>query len=122
MAVSKQQAEANVDFNTLRDAVRRLYYAAFWTPDRPVDAEELWVEVRDAAGFPAGNAPKQLPFNGLRVEYDINRIRGIGALTVKSKGESEFTSDQAKAFVLLHGKELQDRLDKTVRDFLKEKL
>lgn len=120
MAVAKQQEQE--DFSKLREAVRRVYYAAHWTPDRAVDAVELWTAVRDAAGFPSGNSPKQLPFPGIKVEYDVNRLRALGALTAKIKGESEFTSDQAKAFVLLHGKELQDRLDKTVREFMKEKL
>jgi len=119
MAVAKQQEES---FPNLRDAVRRLYYSAHWTPDRPVDSAELWTAVRDAAGFPHGNAPTLLPFDGIRVEYDANRLRLLGKLVRKSKGDPEFTSDQARAFLLLHGQEIQDRLDKTVRDFLKEKL
>src|SRR5271156_374595 len=114
MAVAKQQEETN-----LLDAVRVLYYAAHWTPDRPVDAGELWTAVRDAAGFPKGNAPKQLPFDGVRVEYNSNRLRLLGKLIRNAKGESEFTSEQVQAFLLIHGKELNDRLDATVRDFLK---
>lgn len=41
----------------LIEAVRDLYYAAHWTPDRDVDAIALWTAVRDAAGFEAGHAP-----------------------------------------------------------------
>ncbi len=122
MAVSKQQQEEAVSFPNLRDAVRVLYYSAHWTPDRPVDAGEIWTAVRDAAGFPKGNAPVPLPFDGIRVEYDANRLRLLGKLVRKSKGDPEFTSEQARAFLLLHSQELQDRLDKTVREFLKEKL
>lgn len=117
MAVAKQQEDSN-----LRDAVRVLYYAAHWTPDRPVDEAGIWTAVRDAAGFPHGNSPTPLPFDGIRVEYTADRLRLLGKLVRKSKGDPEFTSDQARAFLLLHGQELQDRLDKTMRDFLKEKL
>lgn len=109
-------------FEILRNAVRRLYYAAHWTPDRAVDSAELWTTVRDACGFPKGNSPEQLPFDGIRVEYPIDRVRSMGILTRKQTSDPEFTSTQARAFLLLHGRELQDRLDKTVRDFLKEKL
>lgn len=53
---------------------------------------------------------------------DIGRIRSIGVLMRKKKGIPEFTSEEARAFLLLHGTELEDRLNKTVRDFMKEKL
>lgn len=62
------------------------------------------------------------PFDGIEVKYDVSRIRLLGKLVRKSKGIGEFGSDEARAFILLHKSELQDRLDKTVRDFLKEKL
>lgn len=42
------------DYETLRDAVRDLYYAAYWYPDRYCDAEDLWINVRNAAGFVPG--------------------------------------------------------------------
>jgi hypothetical protein len=41
----------------LIEAVRALYYAAVWHPDRPVDAAALWTTVRDAAGFEPGQSP-----------------------------------------------------------------
>ena len=42
------------------EVVRRLYYACHWIPDREVEAEELWKDVRDACGFPKGQAPTPL--------------------------------------------------------------
>lgn len=45
-------------YDKLKEAVRNLYYAAHWSPDRPVDDAKLWEAVRDAAGFDKGNAPK----------------------------------------------------------------
>lgn len=41
---------------SLRRAVRRLYYAAYWKADRKVDEDKLWTAVRDAAGFKPGTA------------------------------------------------------------------
>ena len=38
----------------MRAAVRELYYAAYWSPDRNVDAQKLWENVRDAAGIEPG--------------------------------------------------------------------
>lgn len=61
-------------------------------------------------------------FEGVRVSYDLNRLRLLGKLVVKPKGDADFSTDQTRAFVLLHGPELEDRLQKTVRDFMKEKL
>lgn len=114
--------QENVELVNLKNAVRRLYYSAHWTPDRPVDAGELWTTVRDAAGFPSGNSPVPQPFDGVRVEYTIDQLRLIGKLIRNSKGNPEFTSEQTRAFLLLHGQELQDRLDATIRSFVKEKL
>jgi len=61
-------------------------------------------------------------FVGIEVKYDVSRVRLLGKLVRKAKGVGEFGSDEARAFILLHKQELQDRLDKTVREFLKEKL
>ena len=41
----------------LRKAVKDLYYAAHWTPDRNVNAAALWEAVRDAVGLEPGHAP-----------------------------------------------------------------
>ena len=43
-----------LDCRALQEAVRNLYYAAHWTPDRECDAEALWTAVRDAAGIEPG--------------------------------------------------------------------
>jgi hypothetical protein len=54
-------------FWKLREAVRNVYYGAFWTQQGPAtgrnqelpedEAVRLWTELRDAAGFEPGNAP-----------------------------------------------------------------
>lgn len=68
------------------------------------------------------DSPQTLPFVGIEVKYDVNRVRLLGRLVRKQKGVGEFSSEEARAFILLYGKELQDRLDQTVRQFLEEKL
>lgn len=50
-------AAAEASAAALRNAVSAVYYAAHWTPDRPVDAAKLWTDLRDAAGFEPGRAP-----------------------------------------------------------------
>lgn len=45
-------------FNTLREAVEKLYDAGHWTCDRDVDERALWENVRDAARIQPGNSPK----------------------------------------------------------------
>lgn len=105
----------------LRNAVRALYYSAVWHADRPVDEQALWTAVRDAAGFAKGNSPIELPFDGIKVSYETSRIRQLGA-NFRAKRGDDFTSDKVRAFLLLHGQELVDKLDKTVREFLEEKL
>ena len=55
----KDVAEYSGDkFERLREAVKELYYAAHWTPDRECDDAALWTAVRDAAGLEPGGAPK----------------------------------------------------------------
>lgn len=49
------------DLFDLWDAVHRLYYAAVWYADRPVDEAKLWADVRDAAGFRNGESPRLTP-------------------------------------------------------------
>lgn len=105
----------------LRNAVRALYYAAVWHADRPVKEQELWTAVRDAAGFAKGNSPAELPYDGIQVSYPVDRLRQIGHLVSAKKGR-EFGTPETRAFLLLHGQELIDKLDATVREFLSEKL
>ena len=52
------------------EVVRRLYYAAHWTPDRPVDADELWKDVRDACGFEKGHSPKPIKDENADLQKD----------------------------------------------------
>ena len=107
----------------LRNAVRALYYAAVWHADRPVKEQELWTAVRDAAGFAKGNSPAELPYDGIKVLYPTDRLRQIGALVSKHKQTGrDFGTPETRAFLLLHGQELVDKLDATVREFLQEKL
>lgn len=47
-------------FRRLRNAVEALYYAAYWSPDRPCDASALWTAVREAAGLPPGQSHERL--------------------------------------------------------------
>ena len=105
----------------LIEAIRRLYYAAHWTPDRPVDEAKLWTDIRDAAGFKPGGSPKAIPFDGIQVAYTLDRLRQIGHLVSAKKGR-EFGTTETRALLLLYGSELIDRLDETVRKFLEEKL
>src|SRR5271167_4622512 len=104
-------------FETLRNAVRNLYYSAHWTPDRPVDVVKLWTDVRDAAGFKHGGSPKEIPFDGITVSYDVDRLRQIGHLVSAKKGR-DFGTNETRALLLLYGSELKDRLNETVRKFL----
>lgn len=51
--------DLETEHRRLVEAVARIYFAAHWRPDRRVEGEkELWGELRDAAGFEAGQAPK----------------------------------------------------------------
>lgn len=44
----------------LHKAVTKLYFAAHWSPDRECDAEKIWTELRDAAGFAPGYSTEVL--------------------------------------------------------------
>lgn len=44
----------------LREAVKALYFAAYWHADRPVDEAALWTAVRDRAGIEPGQTGKVL--------------------------------------------------------------
>lgn len=55
---NREMGPQPTEHERLREAVRAIYYAAHWIPDRDVpNADELWTEVRDAAGFTPGGAP-----------------------------------------------------------------
>ncbi len=48
------------ELKRLKSAVAAVYYAAAWEADRPVDAQKLWANLRDAAGFAPGYSPTKL--------------------------------------------------------------
>jgi hypothetical protein len=119
---SKEAMKPEVtEFDILQDAVKNLYYSAAWHADRPVDEAALWTAVRDAAGLTPGRSPKEVVFEGIRASYDLQRIRLLAGKIREKRGE-DFSTDKARAFLLLHGQELQDKIDSTVRQFLEEKL
>jgi hypothetical protein len=51
------------------------------------------------------------------VIYSLEHLRLLGR-----EVREGFTSEQAQAFLLLHGQELKDVIDQTVKDFLKKKV
>jgi len=58
-------------------------------------------------------------FNGVRVEYSIDRLRLIAS---SINGRAGFTSKQIDAFLLIHQNELQSKLDQTVKNFIQSKI
>lgn len=60
VAKEMQEQSAELRYQKLREAVRRLYYSAHWFADRDVDKAQLWTDVRDAAEFTPGGSPKAL--------------------------------------------------------------
>jgi hypothetical protein len=58
----------------LLTAVLALYTAAFWSPDRPVDAIALWTDVREAAGIASGTGPA--PLTAEAIDSELNDIEG----------------------------------------------
>lgn len=44
----------------LHKAVTKLYFAAHWSPDRECDAEKIWTDLRNAAGFAPGYSTEVL--------------------------------------------------------------
>ena len=67
------------------------------------------------------DSPEAVPFDGIQASYSVDRLRQIGHLAIAWKG-IEFGTAETRAFLLLFGKELQDRLDDAVRKFFEEKL
>lgn len=56
------------EHQNLVKVVHNLYYSACWVPDRDVDADALWLAVRNAARFEPGHAPKPIPH---RYNYNL---------------------------------------------------
>lgn len=67
----------HLDTDRLVNAVKAVYYAAHWTPDRPVDAGALWTELRDAAELEPGKSPVPIPTPSLttRIAAAAEEIR-----------------------------------------------
>ena len=63
----------------------------------------------------------EIVFEGIEVSYSVDRLRQIGHHVSAGKGR-EFSTAETRAFILLYGQELQDKLNETVRKFLEEKL
>lgn len=63
MAYQQAVVEAIAEIETMREAVKSVYYAANWSPDRPVDSEALWATLRDAAGLTPGETVTRVPLN-----------------------------------------------------------
>ena len=116
------ETAAYAELSAVRRLISRLYNAAYWTPDRFVPEEaELWESLRNAIGQLPGQSPQPLPFDGIQIAYSADRLRQVGQHIAAKKGR-EFGSKEARAFMLLYGQELTDKLDATVRQFLQEKL
>lgn len=57
-------------------------------------------------------------FEPLTIELSVERLRVLGKLTRKE----EFTTEEAKAFLLLYREALESEINETIRVFLKKKL
>jgi hypothetical protein len=44
----------------IREAAKKLYYAAHWSADRDVEENKLWENLRDALGLEPGNSPEEI--------------------------------------------------------------
>lgn len=64
------------------------------------------------------------PTHPLDMTFDlsVDRIQRLGSLLVRGKHIDTFTMDEAGAFVRLFGGQLQDKLNETLRNFIKEKM
>lgn len=54
-----------------------------------------------------------------QIEVSVERLRLLGS---KIRKDSEFTSEDAKAFLQLYGEQLKSKMEQTLKDFLQEKL
>jgi hypothetical protein len=62
-------------------------------------------------------ALEPLFFEGIQVEYSVDKLR-----LLVSAHRQGFSSDETRAFLTLYAGELKALLDKTIRDFLKNKV
>ena len=59
-------------------------------------------------------------FTGVLVKYPLGKLRLLCAEL--RRGGDGFSTEQAKALLLIHGDELRGAIDKAVKDFLKAKI
>lgn len=103
----------------LRDAVEALYFAAHWSPDRPVDEKSLWERVRDAAGIKPGQTAERLgPRRSAALEravdmgllrLEIDRLRDLNAELASivlndREGDLDFVQFQVREVVAKAGR------------------
>lgn len=55
-------------------------------------------------------------------EVSVERVRRMGQIMAKASQIEEFGQKQAEAFLLLYGKQLEEKFRMALRDFIKEKL
>lgn len=63
-------------YEELAEAVRNLYCAALWSPDRRCAEKRLWIDVRDAAGIDPKEGPEKRANVNDDQEKSSNRKRG----------------------------------------------
>ena len=87
--IIEKKDEEDIDYKAkfiaLQDAVREIYYeAGHWQLDRPAPKleNEYWEQLRDAAGFEPGHAPKpKVPYKDPGPSpYDLSRAPGFREL------------------------------------------
>jgi hypothetical protein len=73
----------------LLTAIKALYLAAYWSPDRPVDAIALWDDVRSAANIERGVVPPPLEAELIAIEdsKDTTGSSNEGITEIKKKSK-----------------------------------
>jgi hypothetical protein len=138
---NEQYKKAVADFERLQDVVQKLYYSAVWHADRPItepvygnneygDPEpgyrevvipeaKLWEALRDAAGFQPGHSPEEIPYQGVRFDFSLDRIRILANVIGK---RNDFSTEQVNAFLALFREEFEAHVNKAAREFVEGKL
>ena len=78
-------------YSELLKAVRWIYYACYWIPDRDLCGKEanMWARLRDAARFEKGKSPKP-SVEGLRISDLTKQVASLQrALEERAKAEAE---------------------------------
>ncbi len=112
---------AYAELSVLRRLIGKLYNAAYWRPDRPVEGEaQLWESLRNAIGQLPGQSPEPIPYvyDGIQIEMPTGKIRRLASTVCKR----EFSTEQTHAFLALYQEALEERINKAIQDFITEKL